>query len=104
MKMLLLTAIGGALLAAPAAAQQSPYAGRTAAVHYADLDLGTDAGRAALDRRLGAAAREACGTASSADPRGQNEVRRCRAETLASLAAERDRIVGRAQDTQLAAQ
>ena len=48
-----------------------------------DLDLRSDAGRRQLDLRLARAAREVCGTASDVDLVGKNEVRKCRAETLA---------------------
>lgn len=106
MKTLLLAALGGALLAAPAAAQIPVQPEPVQTVSYSDLDLRTDAGRAALDRRIAAAVIEACGTASSADPQGQNEVRRCRAETLDSVAAKRDTILAaaRANGTVLASQ
>ena len=36
---------------------------------------------------------EACGTASVVDLAGQIEVRRCRVETSARIAADRDRLV-----------
>jgi len=46
-----------------------------AAVHTADLDLSTNAGRHQLDRRLVVAAAEVCGSASDADLAGQNDLR-----------------------------
>lgn len=93
MKTLLLAALGGVLLAAPATAQTAAQPVRTQIVNYADLDLRSQAGQAALDRRLRAAAHAACGTASSANPKGQNEVRRCRAETLERASIQRARAV-----------
>jgi UrcA family protein len=65
-------------------------------VQTADLDLATPKGQRALDLRLERAVKDVCGTASDADVAGKNEVRRCRAETLASLASERDQRVARA--------
>jgi len=59
-------------------------------VQTADLDLSSQAGQRALDHRLSLAAKEVCGTASDVDIAGKNGVRQCRAETLASLASERD--------------
>ena len=37
-----------------------------------------------------------CGSASDVDVAGKNEVRRCRSETLAALASERDQRIARA--------
>jgi UrcA family protein len=76
-------------------------------VSYADLDLSTDAGVRKLDRRIRSAVEEACGPISSADPAGKNEVRECRAETLASARAQRDIVIAAANATsqvQLASQ
>jgi UrcA family protein len=67
--------------------------GLTIAVHYGDLDLGTQDGRTALDRRIGNAIRTACGTPSPADLRGQNEAADCRSELRSTLAAQRDTIL-----------
>lgn len=68
----------------------------TSTVQTADLDLSSQAGQRALDHRLAQAAKEVCGTASDADIAGKNEVRRCRADTLASLADERDQRIAAA--------
>ncbi len=62
----------------------------TAKVEVADLDLRTLAGQRALDRRISHAVIEVCGTASDADVEGKNDVRRCRSETLARLADDRN--------------
>lgn len=80
-----------ASLPAPAVAQ--PGSGPRVAVSYADLDLGTAAGRAALDLRLLHAARTACGTPSSADPLGQARLDACVAEARAAAAAQRDAAI-----------
>jgi len=76
------------LAAAPALAQDSNV--RSVAVSYADLDLASEAGRATFDNRLRQAVRELCGTASSADLRGQNRVDACREELTESAAQQRD--------------
>lgn len=65
-------------------------------VQTADLDLSSAKGQQALDRRLALAVKEVCGTASDADIAGKNDVRRCRSETLANLAGERDQRIARA--------
>lgn len=83
-----------AFTATPALAE--PPAIATSTVQTADLDLSSQAGQRALDRRLSQAAKEVCGTASDVDIAGKNEVRRCRVETLASLSAERDQHIARA--------
>lgn len=84
-----------AFTAAPAPAE--PVAA-SSTVQTADLDLSTAKGQRALDRRLQLAVKDVCGTASDADLAGMNEVRRCRVETLASLAGERDQRIARATD------
>lgn len=59
----------------------------TRVVAVADLDLDSQAGRQALDRRLTRAVVEVCGTASDVDVVGKNMVRECRVRTLASARA-----------------
>ena len=81
-----LPALAGSALAAPVGALAAP---ETRVVSYADLDLASPAGRAALDRRIHGAVREVCGTASSADLMGRQRVSLCRAETLAAANAQR---------------
>ena len=66
-------------------------------VRTADLDLSTPAGQHQLDSRLAIAAREVCGAASDADLEGKNDVRQCRADTLASARAKRDSLVAAVQ-------
>lgn len=65
-------------------------------VQTADLDLTSARGQQALDRRLQLAVKDVCGIASDADIAGKNDVRRCRVETLAALASERDQRIARA--------
>ena len=68
----------------------------TSTVQTADLDLSSAKGQRALDRRLELAVEDVCGTASDADIAGKNDVRRCRVDTLAKLASERDQRIARA--------
>ena len=67
-------------------------------VQTADLDLSSSAGQRALNHRLALAAKEVCGTASDIDVAGKNDVRRCRSETLAALASERDQRIAAASN------
>ena len=60
-----------------------PRAAGTRVVAYGDLDLSAPAGRAQLERRIGAAVRELCGNAASGDLAGASAVRACQAATLA---------------------
>ena len=83
-----------AFAATPALAQ--PPVTVTSTVQTADLDLSSPKGQRALDRRLELAVKEVCGAASDVDIAGKNDVRRCRAETLAGLASERDQRIARA--------
>jgi UrcA family protein len=83
-----------AFTAVPAVAEPPSIASST--VQTADLDLTSAKGQQALDRRLQQAVKEVCGKSSDVDVAGKNDVRRCRAETLASLSSERDLRVARA--------
>lgn len=59
------------------------------AITYADLDLSSDAGRGRLSRRIDVAVRRVCGRAWPIDLGAVAEVRRCRADTSAEIAAAR---------------
>ena len=101
-KMLMLAALVAAPAFAPALAQ-GPAADRTQVVSHADLDLARAGDVRKLDRRINSAVNHVCGTASSADPAGKNEVRRCRVLTRESLAAERGTAIAAAsQPTRVA--
>ena len=78
-------------LAEPVAATDS----NVSIVRTADLDLSTDAGRRALDRRLIVAAWEVCGTASDVDLAGKNKARACRASVLADARAKGEQLASR---------
>ncbi len=83
-----------ALVATPVIAEPAPTS--RVIVRVADLNLASAVGQRLLDRRLAHAVIEVCGAASDADLAGSNTVRRCRVETLARVAAERERVVERA--------
>lgn len=85
-------------MASPAVA--SAQDGPVRAVSYADLDLSSEAGRLRLDRRIDAAVRRACGRAWPVDLGAVEEVRRCRSDSLARVAA--DRPVGEVSVTEIA--
>ena len=89
-----LTAASGIGYASQAQAQPAIAAQQIVAVPYGDLDLTTPAGRAALDTRIGHAARNAC-EASPADLRGQNAAGRCRADLVASLTRQSQQALAR---------
>ena len=75
------------------AAEPAPSAENKIVVRTADLDLGSATGQRILDHRIAIAVVDACGETSNADLAGRNEIRRCRNETSASVAANRDRLV-----------
>lgn len=93
-----LSLIGLALLssafAAPAAAEPAMV---TSVVQTADLDLSSDAGRRALDRRITRAAIEVCGAASDADLEGRNAVWQCRDDVIAKASVQREQLLAAAQ-------
>ena len=81
--------IAGAILAlldSPSIA--APVEPPARSVSLGDLDLSTEAGRIRLDRRIVAAARNVCGRAWPMDPDAVAEMRRCRSETFARVAAD----------------
>jgi UrcA family protein len=112
MKTLLsLAAFAIAVTAAPAVAQPPASAVLPASailvVRTADLDLRSPAGISAMDRRIRAVVALACGDSSDVDLHGRNAAGRCRAETLAAVAAQRSRAIAlarRGSGTELAAQ
>ena len=87
-----LAATALALMSAPASAQSNAE-GRQLVISYADLDLSSERGVRILDRRLRAAAQEACGPTSESDLEGKNDARECRLETLAYARAQRDTAI-----------
>lgn len=77
---------------APALAREAA-AQATQRVSFADLNLATPAGVAALDRRIEQAIRRACGDAFPRDLAAQAEMRGCRASMRAGIADRRDAAV-----------
>lgn len=89
----------GLIRAAPALAEPASPNVQTfvSYVKTADLNLGSEGGQRALDRRLAQAAREVCGTPSTSDLVGQNKVRDCRDEAVSRAATEREALLAAAQ-------
>ena len=83
------------LKAVPALAEPAANEIAISYVQTADLDLRSDAGRRALDRRLVTAARDVCGTASAADLEGANAVRSCVDGVLAKARSDGRRLAAR---------
>jgi UrcA family protein len=73
--------ICGASLPVAAAPQGEPEVSRIE-IRIGDLDLGNQADRDRLDRRLRWAAREVCGTGYGSDLNSRNEARRCIQQAL----------------------
>ncbi|HEX7930100.1 MAG TPA: UrcA family protein [Sphingomicrobium sp.] len=65
-------------------------------VKTADLNLASEGGQRALDRRLAQAAREVCGVPSDSDLIGQNKARECREEAVQRAGAEREALLAAA--------
>ena len=80
-----------ALLPVPALAE--PAGNVSSIVKTADLNLSSQSGQRALERRLDRAVAEVCGTASDVDIEGKNDIRRCKDETYAQVAQERDQRI-----------
>lgn len=96
-KLLILAALAAASFGQPAFAQTAPAAApRTAVVQHSDLDLRSESGTKALDRRIWRAVVEVCGTASDFDLSGKNDVRECRRDTKAIAAIEANAVVASA--------
>jgi UrcA family protein len=92
----LLAALIAASIATPALAQDIS-APRSFSVRHADLNLASEAGVRALDRRIHNAASAACGTPSSADARGRQKVETCREEAKAGALAQRSKVIAAAR-------
>jgi UrcA family protein len=94
----------GLIKAAPAVAE-TPAVQQTyvSYVKTADLNLASEGGQRALDRRLAQAAREVCGVPSESDLVGQNKARECRADAIQRAGADRDARLAAAQGGQVIA-
>jgi UrcA family protein len=82
----ILIPIAALACAATSAMAQTPPSVR---VSYAELDLGSDAGVATLDRRIAHAIDRVCPRAAPTDLAAQAAARRCRAELWADIRAQR---------------
>lgn len=93
MKTLLITlAVAlGTTVATPSSAE--PVAASRVTVSTTGLDLSTERGVRALDLRILHAASAACGTPSSADPRGRIKFDQCRSDARTAAVAQRERIL-----------
>ncbi len=63
-------------------------------VPHDDLNLGSEAGLAALDRRIARAARSVCGSAYILELRFAADVAACRADVVARAQEQRDTLIG----------
>jgi UrcA family protein len=95
----LAAALLAASFAVPALAQENPSA-ISLNVRHADLDLTTEAGVRALDRRIANAAATACGIPSSADPDGKRAVKQCREEARERAYSQRQIAIAIARGTE----
>ena len=89
-------ALVAASIATPALAQDVS-GQRSFSVRHADLNLASEAGVRTLDRRIHNAVSAACGTPSSADPKGRQKVEDCREQAKASAAAQRSSLIAAAR-------
>jgi UrcA family protein len=100
MQKLLILALAAVSIGQPVSAQTVP-ANPSVAVAHKDLDLRTEAGTKALDRRIWRAVVEVCGTAADFDIAGKNDVRQCRRDTKRVASAQADVVVANASQGQL---
>ncbi|KQZ72621.1 UrcA family protein [Sphingopyxis sp. Root214] len=99
-KLLILAALAAVSIGQPVSAQTAP-ANPSVAVTHRDLDLRTEAGTKALDRRIWRAVVEVCGTAPDFDIAGKNDVRQCRRDTRSVASAQADVVVANASRDQV---
>lgn len=92
-----LALIASAITVTPTVAQAFEPVTATSIVRTADLDLSTDRGQQELDHRIVRAAYEVCGEASDVDLEGKNNVRQCRADTIASASQQRQQLLAAAR-------
>ncbi len=98
-KLLILAALAAVSIGQPVSAQTAS-ANPSVAVAHRDLDLKTEAGTRALDRRIWRAVVTVCGTAPDFDIAGKNDVRQCRRDTKAVASAQADVVVANASRDQ----
>ncbi|MGV3729334.1 MAG: UrcA family protein [Sphingopyxis sp.] len=86
-KLMILAVTAAAFVGQPVSAEPAPAKASVAVAHH-DLDLRTEAGAKALDRRIWRAVVEVCGDAPGYDIAGKNDVRQCRRDTRAMASAQ----------------
>ena len=86
---LVLAVAAAAALATSAAAAQTG----SVTIGYGDLNLASQAGRAALDQRIDGAARQLCGEYSPLELKMVTQRRSCRAGVLADARAQLARVI-----------
>lgn len=94
-KLLILATLAAATVGQPVLAQTDA-ANPSVAVQHRDLDLRTEAGTRALDRRIWRAVVEVCGKAPDYDIEGKNDVRQCRRDTRELASAQADVVIASA--------
>lgn len=96
--------LSGLVNPVPIFAQRAP-ASETyvSVVRAADLNLRTQDGQRELARRLAAAARNVCGTASEVDLLGKNKIRSCRNKALSEAKARSKALIDSFEVGQLVA-
>ena len=99
-QILTLAALAAVSFGQPVLAQTAP-ANPSVAVAHKDLDLRTEAGTKALDRRIWRAVVDVCGTAPDFDIAGKNDVRQCRKDTKRVASAQADVVIASASRDQL---
>lgn len=87
-----LAALSLAAFATPASAET-----QSVSVTYADLDLDSPAGMAALESRIEAAAKKICGRTEVRNVHDGADQQRCVQQTQASVSVEIARLTGRQQ-------
>ena len=89
------------LVASVAAVSPARAESDTQVVSYADLDLTSPAGQAALDRRLNAAIRQVCGRPFPIDLQTHRQVQQCRSQTAAIVQAQRNDAFAQANSNRI---
>lgn len=93
-KTLILAALAATALVQPAFAEPATRAAvAQQIVQHRDLDLRTDAGAKALERRVWRAVVAVCGEAPHYDLEGKNDVQQCRRDTLKIASAKADLVI-----------
>lgn len=90
-------AASAAFAVAPAHAESNGV--RSVAVHYADLDLKSQAGKSALERRIAFAAETVCGPADNLSYHSRKSVAGCEARAIANAGRATVDVIASAEST-----